>query len=278
MSSRSEASPRLRVLDLCADDFGLTFALSQAVARLAAEERLSSTSCITNSPHWEASARLLRGLPASVESGLHFNLTEGAPLSEALARIWPRLPGLSSLMAAAHLRRLPLAAIEAEWRAQLQAYTQAVGQAPKHVDGHQHVHHLPGVREVLLAGIARLPQAPGLRDTGRVLGPGFAIKRWLIAHTGGTALARALKRRGWPRSPALLGCYDFEAEDYRALMRAWLGALPAEGGLLFCHPGPNEPGDAIAAARVREAAYLGSDDFPRDLQEAGVRLGRSWLR
>jgi chitin disaccharide deacetylase len=267
-----------RRLDLCADDFGLTPGLSQVVAALAGRGRVSSLSCLVNTPHWAACAPLLAPLAGRVGLGLHFNLTEGAPRSAALARRWPRLPALPRLIAGAQLRRLPLADIAAEWQAQLDAFIEATGRPPDHVDGHQHVHHLPGVRDVVLAGVAALAPMPGVRNTGRVLGPGFAIKRRLIEATGGRTLARLLARRGLPHSAALLGAYDFEAADYGALIRGWLGEAPAQGALLFSHPGPHEPGDPIGAARAREHAYLAGDVFARDLGAAGVELGADWIR
>ena len=266
-----------RRLDLCADDFGLTPGLSLVVAALAGRGRVSSLSCLVNGAHWTECAPLLAPLAGRVGLGLHFNLTEGAPLSAALAQRWPRLPALPRLIAAAHLRRLPLTAIRAEWQAQLAAFVAATGRPPDHVDGHQHVHHLPGVRDVVLAGVAALAPVPGVRNTGRVLGPGFAVKRRLIEVTGGRTLARRLARRGLPHSAALLGAYDFVAADYGALMRGWLGRVPAQGGLLFCHPGPHEPGDAIGAARAREHAYLAGDAFAHDLDAAGIELGTVWI-
>ena len=60
-------------------------------------------------------------------------------------------------------------------------------------------------------------------------------------------------------------------------MRGWLARLPAQGGLIFCHPGQRSPEaarDPIAAAREREWAYLASDAFATDLQAAGVTLAR----
>ena len=97
--------------------------------------------------------------------------------------------------------------------------------------------------------------------------------------TGGRALAAELRQRAIAHNPALLGAYDFVEADYRLLMRAWLGELPPEGGLLFCHPGMHrdgDPPDAIGAARERELAYLASDAFDADLADARVRLGRVW--
>lgn len=273
-----------RVLALCADDFGLASGISRGIARLALAGRLNAISCLTNGAHWAGDAALLNALPASVDVGLHLNFTEGQPLSAALARHWPRFPALPALIVRAHLGALPLAAMRDEAQAQLAAFVQARGVAPAFVDGHQHVHHLPGLRGIVLDLIEALAPRPALRSTARVLGPGAALKRWLIERTGGRALARAATRRGVAHNPALLGAYDFIDPDYRSLMQGWLAALPADGGLLFCHPGDvghraaDDTPDAIAAARLREAAYLGSAAFVDDLGAANVRLGRVWQR
>lgn len=269
----------MRTLALCADDFGLASGISAGIARLAQAQRLSAVGCITNSPHWEASAVLLKTLPASVDVGLHLNFTEGRPLSSRLARRWPQMPSLPRLLMQAHLRLLPLSQVRNEVHAQLAAFNEALGRPPAFIDGHQHVHHLPGLRRVILDMVEHVQPLPAVRSTGRVLGPGADFKRRVIEHSGGRALAAELAQRVIAHNPALLGAYDFVEPNYQALMRAWLAALPAEGGLLFCHPGEHlegDPPDAIAAARERELAYLGSVAFDEDLAAAQVQLGRVW--
>lgn len=268
-----------RILGLCADDFGLAPGISAGIAKLAQAQRLSAVSCITNSPHWNAAARLLKDLPGSVDVGLHLNLTEGRPLSARLARRWPRLPSLARLIAQAHLRLLPLSQVRNEVHAQLAAFNHVLGRPPAFIDGHQHVHHLPGLRQVILDMVEHVQPIPAVRSTGRVLGPGAAFKRCVIERSGGRALAVELAQRVIAHNPALLGAYDFTRPDYQSLMRSWLAALPLEGGLLFCHPGTHlagDPADAIGAARERELAYLGSVAFDADLAAAGVRLGKVW--
>lgn len=268
-----------RTLALCADDFGLSLGISTGIARLAHAQRLTAISCITNSPHWIESADLLRGLPDTVDVGLHLNLTQGRPLSARLAQHWPRLPALSSLIARAHLAALPRRELRNEVHAQLSAFTRVLGKPPRFLDGHQHVHHLPGLRDIILDMVEHVQPLPALRSTGRVLGPGFAVKRWLIERTGGRSLAHHLRQRVLAHNSALLGVYDFADPHYRALMQRWLVTLPAEGGLLFCHPGekaPGDPRDGIGAARERELAYLGSAAFGADLAAADVVLGRVW--
>ena len=269
----------MRTLALCADDFGLAPGISKAIATLAHARRITAVACITNSPHWADAAALLEKLPDSVDVGLHLNFTEGRPLSARLARRWPQLPGLPRLIAQAHLRLLPLAQVRNEVHAQLAAFTDVLGRRPAFIDGHQHVHHLPGLRGILLDMVEHVQPLPAVRSTASVLGPGFGLKRWLIERTGGRALERELAQRAIPHNRALFGAYDFADPDYQALMRRWLAALPAAGGLLFCHPGEHvagDPPDAIGAARERELAYLGSAAFDADLAAANVRLGRVW--
>jgi predicted glycoside hydrolase/deacetylase ChbG (UPF0249 family) len=268
-----------RQVTLCADDYGLSRGIDAAIDELVRRGRLSALSCLTNAPSWPADGPQWAAPQPGVAVGLHFNLTDGVPLSEALRTHWPRMPSLPSCIAAAHLGCLPLAAIAEELAAQWAAFVAATGRAPDFVDGHQHVHHLPGVRKAVLEWLRRQPKPPALRSTGCVLGPGSLAKRLAIEWTGGRALARALaQQRGAacvPSNSVLLGVYDFVVTDYRRLMRAWLANVPAAGGLIFCHPGQRSPdaaGDAIAAAREREWAYLASEAFAADLEAADVTL------
>lgn len=268
-----------RTLAVCADDFGLAPGISAGIAKLAHGQRLTAISCVTNSPHWQASTALLRELPDSVDVGLHLNFTEGRPLSARLSRYWSTLPSLPRLLVQSHLRLLPLSQVRNEVHAQLAAFNQALGKPPAFIDGHQHVHHLPGLRQIILDMVEHIQPIPAVRSTGRVLGPGAAFKRRVIETSGGRALAAELAQRVIAHNPTLLGAYDFIEPNYQSLMRGWLAALPAEGGLLFCHPGAHlagDPPDAIGAARERELAYLGSVAFEDDLAAANVRVGRVW--
>jgi hypothetical protein len=273
-----------KTIAFCADDVGLAGGVGDTVAALAADGRLAAASCVTTARAWPAEGAALAtslGPASGCELGLHFNLTEGAPLSADLARIWPEFPRLERLIVLAHLRRLPRAALATELRAQRDAFTAAVGRPPAYIDGHQHVHDLPVVREVLLALLEAertSAASPAIRNTGRIVGPGFGWKRMLIERTGGRALQRELAARRLRHNAVLLGVYDFADPDYRSLVRGWLGAAPARGGLVFCHPnaGAASPADAIGEARRREAAYLSSAAFAADLAEAGFSVGPAW--
>ena len=268
-----------RLLSICADDYGLSSGISEAIAELAQARRVTAVSCITNAPHWQYAGARLQEVPDAVSVGLHFNLTEGKPLSRELAAVWPQLPALPVLILRAHLGLLPVQAVACEFLAQWAAFTGAAGRQPMFMDGHQHVHHLPGVRAAIFRSLDALQVHPAIRNTARIVGPGFGLKRWLIRHTGGRRLEAELQRRAVPHNSCLLGTYDFKGSDYRSRMQSWLGALPPPGGLLYCHPGRDQKGDGndpVAGARVRELAYLSSAAFGQDLAAANVTLVRGW--
>src|SRR5258708_26788415 len=74
--------------------------------------------------------------------GLHFNLTEGHGLQPAA--------GIGAVIARAYAGALGGTAMRDAWRRQLDAFEDALGMAPDFIDGHQHVHQLPGVRAALV--------------------------------------------------------------------------------------------------------------------------------
>ena len=275
-------APPLRPLAVCADDYGTSSAASAGILRLARAGRLESVSCRVNGASWQLDAPALRSVPITVGLGLHFNLTDGRPLSSRLAALWPRLPRLPHLALRAHLGLLPRGAVRSEFHAQLRAFLDATGSFPAHIDSHHHVHALPIVRSLVLDAAEHMRPVPAVRSTGNLPGPGFAVRRTVIEVAGGRALANELVQREFAHNPALLGVYDDATTDYRTLVQGWLARVPPQGALLMCRPsegpaqGTAQRPDAGAAARVRELAYLESPAFTEDLARAGVALGPVW--
>ena len=137
---------------LCADDYGQAPTISAAILDLVQKERLTAVSCMVNSPFWQEHAALLLPFRAKIDVGLHFNLTEGRPLSAAFrAKMGDTFPSLLHLMGKSWWRRLNQAVIQAELRAQLDAFVNAMGELPDFLDGHQHVHQFPIIRAALVA-------------------------------------------------------------------------------------------------------------------------------
>ncbi|GGH57450.1 hypothetical protein GCM10010975_17120 [Comamonas phosphati] len=267
----SKLSRTTRAIVLCADDYALHPLVDEAVEQLALAGRLSATSCMTTSPRWlEATARL-KPLRPRLSVGLHFNLTESHGGQHAAQ-------ALGAVIRQAYVGRMPAEPWRAAWRAQLDAFEQGMGGAPDFIDGHQHVHQLPGLREALLAELqARYAahEMPWVRSTAPAGGLWRSPKAAIIAVLGGWTATRGLRGAGVPMNRGFGGVYGFDAPDaaaYSAQMARWLPHM-AEGGLLMCHPAAGVvEGDAIGRQRPVEFAYLMSEDFGALLRLSGCHV------
>ena len=266
------AAAGARRLVVCIDDYALRPAVDDAVLSLATQGRVSATSCMVGIGRWSSAAAALRALPAgTLDTGLHLDFTE-APLDRSLRS------GLGAFIARAYLGRLPRSRIAAEVRAQIDAFVDAMGRAPDHIDGHQHIHQLPVVRDALLDEMARRGfTRTWLRGTRPPHGePG--TKPRVIAALGGHRLRTLAARQRIPVSAHLLGVYGFDADSagYEQRLAQWL-LRANDGDVLMCHPARGDgdaAGDPIARARGIEYQVLGGDAWPRLLAQAGVTVGR----
>lgn len=268
-----------RRIIICADDYGLAPGVSAAIRALVAARRVNATSVMTLFPGLPEQARRLlaaaQGTGASI--GLHVTLTGGfAPLRSAPLS-GGAMPSLGRLLAAAHLRRLSRADVVAEVEAQFDAFEAAFGRPPTHVDGHQHAHLLPTIRDVVLDMTAR--RAPGALVRDCTQAPrarlGFDAKGRLISLLS-HGLAGAARRRGLRVNGGFAGAYGFESDaDFGALLARFVAGLDA-GGLMMVHPGHVDEDlrarDPIHAAREAEYRVLSGPAFAEILGKAGVAL------
>lgn len=277
---------------VCADDYGLAPGVCDGIEALIAQGRLSATSCMTGCPSWTERAAGLRALVADhpADIGLHLTLTDQAPLAgnalagDALGGAGGALPPIGRLIALAHARRLPAAALASEIRAQLDAFEDAYGAPPDFVDGHQHCHQLPQVRDALLAelsrrGLAGRAYVRSCREPlGALLSRRIAVPKAVIVGAIGGRFPALAERAGFASNDSFRGIYDFtDRVPYRALFRSFLRG-PGRRVLIHCHPGRVDAvlqaADPLTAPRDWELAYLGSAACADDLAEAGVRVAR----
>ena len=262
----------VRRLALCVDDFGLHAGVNRAVWRLAELGRLNAVSCMVGAPAWADAAASIGQLDHDrIDFGLHLDLTE-TPL-DPLAR-WP----LPRLIVGCYAQRLDRELLRTEIEAQLDAFERQSGQVPDYVDGHQHVHQLPVVRDLLLDSLQRryARRLPWLRSTvsGVVAGWRRAFKPKVIELLGAGALRRLAQPRGHRLNRRLLGVHDFQvdAARYRELLHGWLQNA-RDGDLLMCHPSTStDAHDPLLRSRTSELQVLGDDSFVPTLARAGIRL------
>jgi predicted glycoside hydrolase/deacetylase ChbG (UPF0249 family) len=251
---------------LCADDYAQNQAIDDGILNLLADQRLSAVSCFSASPRWlQRSAPALREAAGAADVGLHFNLTEG--FGE------PAPYKLRSLILRSLLTSLDGRFLRKRLNAQLDAFEAGYGQPPAFIDGHQHVHQLPGVRQALLQVLnARYGDAPiWVRNTVPA-NPAWRGKPLILKLLGGAMTATALRGLGIPSNKGFAGVYGFDRPDYEACFAEWLEAA-VPGMLIMCHPaaalGSN---DEIAAQRVVEYRFLQSAGFLPMLRGMGVEL------
>ncbi|OWT75842.1 hypothetical protein CEY04_17490 [Achromobacter sp. HZ28] len=272
-SGNGNGASGTRRIIVCADDFGMNEAINEGVLVLARKRRLSAVGCMTHAPAFQQHARGLAEL--DVDAGLHLNFTE------ALGQPGLYLP-LSQLIARSYARTLDVPRVTRQIERQLDAFEAAMGRRPDFVDGHQHVHQLPQIRDALLATIARRygAAAPWVRCSapGRQTGLPAAL-RWkahVIGVLGAYRFSRAAAAAGLRSNHRLLGVYDFQggSDAYAALLPLWLQNM-RDGDLLMCHPAMPHPGDtAMAAQRGAEFQVLNDAGFAETLLREGLRITR----
>ncbi|MBO0764477.1 MAG: ChbG/HpnK family deacetylase [Hyphomicrobiaceae bacterium] len=229
---------------LCADDYALTEGVARAVGELAAARRISATSALVTTPHWPAMAPRLVVHRGRVAAGLHLNLTLGGPLG-AMPRFAPQgvLPKRHAVVAQALSGLLPRREIMAEMERQLDAFERHLGFAPDHIDGHEHMHALPGIRGCLFAVVAR--RYPGVKPLIRdpsdswnaILARRAALGKAMAVATLASGFGAGAQRRGIPTNTGFSGFSRFDmSEPYaQELARALIEPGPCH--IVMCHPG-----------------------------------------
>ena len=256
------SAPLLNALLVNADDAGLHRDTDDAILRCAAAGVLRNATVVASGP---TAREFLRRAPhARLDPGLHFNLTEGRALAGPATTLTDAegafLGPKSAVWERAVAGGLDTAEVRAEIEAQLDAF-RASGLEPSHVDGHNHVHLFPAVREALadlLPGAwFRTPVEPDCeRKDLPDLGPAFW--EWAGDRSG-----------PWPRTEAF-GGYGF---CHQPSLETFLAPLKGDFGLaeIMVHPG-RRPGSTFGSApqRGRETDVLCSRGLGAALARRGI--------
>jgi hypothetical protein len=212
--------------------------------------------------------------------GLHVTLT--APFRSLSAGFAPNRDGaflpLAAMAGRALARWLRPEDLEVEIARQFAAFQAAFGRAPDYVDGHQHIHIFPQIRDALLRVIKDAAPQAWLRQCGRSAAApkSLADPKGYVLDALSTRLARLAARAGVRTNSAFAGTYSFApGADYATLFPGFLDGLP-DGGLVMCHPGTVDSElrrlDPLTDLREREYAYFLGDGFPLLLQRCGYAL------
>jgi len=137
-----------------ADDLGWTDGVNRGIVEAFHHGIVTSTSLLANGTAFAGAVEAARSAPG-LRVGVHLNLSDGPPVAdrESVASLLNERGefrgGPESLLLRRARRGLLLSEVENEWDAQIQKVCHA-GIAPTHLDGHKHVHMLPGLFEIAL--------------------------------------------------------------------------------------------------------------------------------
>lgn len=267
-----------RKIIICADDYAQNEAISEGILLLVQNKRINAVSCLVNLPHWKKAHAELRRIRKDIFIGLHINLSFGKAVSGAWQKIYaPNFDHFLSLTKQSYLRRLDKECVEAEICAQLDTFINSTGIPPDFIDGHQHIHQFPIIRDALISVYKQKNLTAFCRSTSNNLKDLFDFnfpKRQAITLLGGFKLKTLLNEQAIPTNSSFAGIYNFaSAKNYRYYFRQFLKQT-CSGGLIMCHPGnrSNDLNDPLYHYRHYELDYFMSDAFLSDLHEQQCRL------
>ena len=274
-----------------ADDFGMTENVNRGILEAHRKGIVTSSTLLANGAAWESAINLSAEAPR-LGIGVHLNLSEGIPVSPATQiqtlvdsrRQLHLSPG--QLWKALRNGQVRLSEIETELRAQVMRTVDA-GITPTHLDGHMHVHVLPGVSEIVIR-LAREFRIACIRcpaEQVRNILQGLGGIRAVVTKRRAIALAvsifawrfrRQLERAGLLYPEHFYGISKMGFLDLRCLQDI-LRSLPHGTSELMCHPGypdtdPTVAGGPFLPRRETELLALTAPAAVRLIAAEGIQL------
>ncbi len=282
-----------RNLIVNADDLGWTAGVNRGIAEAHRNGIVTSASLLANGEAFAEAVELARDT-RGLGLGVHLNLNDGPPV--APRESVPSLlndsgafeGGPDGLLLKIATRGLTMREVELEWNAQI-SKVRGAGIAPTHLDGHKHVHMLPGLFEIALRlakrhgiGAIRVShEASNLRSalsTGH-LRAGVVLKQGVQAR-GLKLLARDAREQA--------ECAGVSTADYFCGI-AQTGELTREGVArllrslsegtteLMCHPGYadealRKTSTRLQGSRQKEVEILTDMEIRNLVASQGIRL------
>lgn len=260
-----------------ADDFGETVEITRGICEAIEAGAVTSTTVMANMPGTADALPRIAALADKASFGVHLNFCEGEPLTRGatLVDAQGRFHRKRALFRRAITGRLAAAEVEAEITAQI-ARVHDYGIRLSHVDGHKHLHMLPGISAAVARvlprfGIERV-RVTRLRSFTAANGVALLLRQHLAWRAG-----REFERAGL-RSPAHV--FDIQAimGSQDPVSKSPLRRSSQAVVEMFCHPGTaladiEKPG---SCERHAELTFLTSPQFKELLNATGSRCTTYW--
>jgi chitin disaccharide deacetylase len=284
----------LKSLIVNADDLGWTEGVNRGIAEAHRSGLVTSASLLANGRALASALDVVRS-NSELGVGVHLNLSNGPPVATP-----KEVPGLLNAQGELHLTtdalflrivtgRLNLDEVQREWEEQIQK-VRGSDISPTHLDGHKHVHMLPGLFEIAV----RLAKKHGIRGI-RISHEDSRLRGWLSSG-GQENTAKLLKQAAQARALKFLARNARDLAEHAGLVTtdyfcgiAQTGAFTREGvetllknlpegtTELMCHPGYADSDLQTSPTRLQQSRqaelHILTDEGLRKLVAIqGIRL------
>ncbi|OLB35170.1 MAG: hypothetical protein AUH11_15590 [Acidobacteria bacterium 13_2_20CM_57_17] len=253
-----------------ADDLGWTDGVNRGIVEAFHHGIVTSASLLANGPAFAGGAEAARSAPG-LGIGVHLNLSDGPPVADRktvrslLNGDGEFAGGPESLLLRRVRRGIALAEVENEWDEQIRRVRDA-GITPTHLDGHKHVHMLPGLFEIALRlakrhGIAAIRVSLEASSLRAALASGTKRNAAVILKQGVQARGLKLLARHARKQAQRAG---ISTADYfcgiaqtgkltREGVEQFVKSLPNGTTELMCHPGYADAALQKSPTRLQES-------------------------
>ncbi len=271
---------------LCADDYAITPNVSLAIRNLIDNKRISATSVMMSSEFAEQELQLLAPYFENIDVGIHLTLTDQAALTPCNMSISNnKLPTFAALAKLAFSKTLPMDFIYAELESQITKFIDNTGRLPDYLDGHHHVHILPGIQDIVIELFQKhLNKARCyIRSCHDSIGNIFAkrnslIKSLIINKALAWKQHKKLLKLGINTNLNFSGIYNLKTKKSYGETIAPMLKSAGHNTIIMCHPGYTDAllaeKDCMTCRRDEELGYLLSDAFLVALKKHHAFLGR----
>lgn len=277
-----------------ADDLGWTDGVNRGILDAFRRGIVTSTSLLANGAAYAEAVKSAKSAPR-LGVGVHLNLSDGAPTAdrESVTSLLNDdglfADGPESLLWKRARRGLILDEVEEEWDAQIQKVRDA-GIRPTHLDGHKHVHMLPGLFEIALRlakkhGIEAIRVSLEESSLRSALASGSQHRAGIVMKQGVQArglklLARDARRQATRMSIATADYFCGIAQTGELTLdgvEQLLKNLPEGTTELMCHPGYTDEtlqktATRLQASRQKELEILTNTRIRKLVASQGIRL------
>jgi len=284
----------LKNLIVNADDLGWTDGVNRGILDAFRGGIVTSTSLLANGAAFSEAVKIAKSAPR-MGVGVHLNLSDGAPIADResvtslLNDDGMLASGPENLLLKRARRKLVLDEVEEEWDAQIQKVRDA-GIRPTHVDGHKHVHMLPGLFSIALRlakkhGIEAIRVSLEESSLRTALASGSQHRAGVVMKQGVQARGLKLLARDARKEATRMGIATADyfcgiaqtGELTLTGVEHFLENLPEGTTELMCHPGYaddalQKTATRLQGSRQKELEILTDTKIRKLVASQGIRL------